>query len=220
MTQIPHAEQLGKARTAADLVAIIALLDTALNDAIACKQELQQAEDRAVFGEGDLAAVRAALDDCNVEIALIEKTIEAADKRRVGAPQNKAGADTRAPGDEVRIKAEALGERWQMVHWLIEQLRRQLFEADALKRDIASANSRFDAAGKADLKVNMTIIRRAATTGPRAAAPAGLGASALQADKQLLSLFSPGGALDPRPAVGAPVGGATRRFSVRGRSRG
>ncbi|TIN64039.1 MAG: hypothetical protein E5Y26_12205, partial [Mesorhizobium sp.] len=61
----PHAEALGRARTAADFAAVIALLDTDLSEAVASRQGLKQAEDRAIFGDGDLAAARAALDDCN-----------------------------------------------------------------------------------------------------------------------------------------------------------
>ncbi|MER9748449.1 hypothetical protein [Mesorhizobium sp. M0140] len=74
----PHAEILGMARTAAEFAAVIALLDTDLNDALHCRTELAQAEDRAVFGDGDLAAARAALDDCNDQIGLLEKIIVAA----------------------------------------------------------------------------------------------------------------------------------------------
>ena len=48
----PHAEALGRARTAADFAAVIALLDTDLSQALASHQDLKQAEDRAVFGDG------------------------------------------------------------------------------------------------------------------------------------------------------------------------
>ncbi|MER9232115.1 hypothetical protein NKI56_08430 [Mesorhizobium sp. M0622] len=216
MTQIPHAEQLGRAPTAAHFAAVIALLDTDLNEAIARKQELQQAEDRAIFGEGDLAAARAALDDCNAAIALVEKAIEDAEKRRVDAPLDEPPAepraDTPAPGDEVRTKAEALGERWRMVHWLIEQLRQELFAADALNRAITTANGLFDTDGGADFKVNLTTIRRAAMAGARAAAPSRLSRPAIQADRLLLSFLSPGGVLDRRPAIGAPVEGIKSKF--------
>ncbi|MER9880651.1 hypothetical protein [Mesorhizobium sp. M0118] len=212
MTQIPHAEQLGKARTAADFVAVIALLDTALNDAIACKQELQQAEDRAIFGEGDLAAARAALDDCNDAIALVERTIEAADKRRIAVARSEARVDIEALGAEIRTKAASLGERWKSVHELIEQLRHELFAADALSRAISAANGRFDAEGAVDLKVNLTTIRRTAMAGPRATAPTRLSRPAIQADRLLLSFLSPGGVLDRRPAIGAPVDGIKSRF--------
>ncbi|MER9660285.1 hypothetical protein [Mesorhizobium sp. M0159] len=81
-----HPEDLGRARTAADFAAIRALLDTDLNNAIARKAELETEKFHAIFGAGNLTAARAALDDCNAEIALIEKTIEDADERRVGAP--------------------------------------------------------------------------------------------------------------------------------------
>ncbi|MER8539692.1 hypothetical protein NKH17_09520 [Mesorhizobium sp. M1334] len=136
-----HAEDLGRARTAADFAAIRALLDTDLNNAIARKQELQQAEDRAIFGEGDLAAARAALDDCNDAIALVERTIEAVDKRRIAVAQSEARVDIEALGAEIRTKAASLGERWKSVHELIEQLRQKLFAADALSRAIIAANA-------------------------------------------------------------------------------
>ena len=190
-----HAEALGKARTAADFAAAIALLDTDLNDAIARRHELQQAEDTAIFGDGDLAAARAALDDCNAAIALIEKTIDAADKRRAEAATSEARADIAALGDQIGAKAAALGERWRIVHRLVERVRQELFEADALARAIATANSLFDAAGVADLKVNLTTTRRAAMAGSRASAPARLSRPAIQADRLLLSFLSPSGAL-------------------------
>ncbi|MER8707988.1 hypothetical protein NKH49_20865 [Mesorhizobium sp. M1088] len=205
-----HAEQLGKARTAADFVAIRALLDTDLNDAIARKGELETEKFEAIFGAGNLTAARAALDDCNAEIALIEKTIEDADERRIGAPA-EAVAATPAPGDAVRTKAEALGERWRTIHWLIEQLRQELFAADALSRAII-ANGMFDADGAAGVRVNLTTIRRTAMAGPRAAAPSRLSRPAIQADRLLLSFLSPGGVLDRRPSIGAPVDGIKSKF--------
>ncbi|PTE07682.1 hypothetical protein [Mesorhizobium helmanticense] len=208
----PHAEDLGRARTAADFAAVIALLDTDLNNAIARRHELQQAEDRAIFGDGDLAAVRATLDDCNDAIALIEKTVDGADKRRAEAGRSEARADVAALGGDIKAKAITLGDRWKSVHRLIEQLRQELFEADALSRAITTANGLFDAAGVADLKVNLTTIRRTAMAGARAAAPARLSRPAIQADRLLLSFLSPGGALDPRPALGAPVDGVKSKF--------
>lgn len=207
-----HAEDLGRARTAADFAAIRALLDTDLNNAIARKQELQQAEDRAIFGKGDLAAARAALDDCNDAIALIEQTIEAADKRRIAAARNEARVDIEALGAAIRTKAASLGERWKSVHELIEQLRQELFAADALSRAIIAANGLFDADGAVGLKVNLTTIRRTAMAGPRAVAPSRLSRPAIQADRLLLSFLSPGGVLDRRPAIGAPVDGIKSKF--------
>jgi chromosome segregation ATPase len=213
VTPFPHAEDLGRARTAADFVAVIALLDTDLNTAAARKQELEQAEDRAIFGDGDLGELRAALTDCNAAIALLEKTVEAANKRRAEAAEREARADIAALGDEIKSKATSLGERWRAVHRLIEQLRQELFEADALSRTIATANGLFDAAGVAELKINLTTTRRAAMAGSRAAVPARLSRPAIQADRLLLSFLSPGGALDPRPALGAPVKGVKSKFT-------
>lgn len=208
----PHAEILGRARTAAEFAAVIALLDTDLNDAFARKSTLAEAEDRAVFGDGDLAATRAALDDCNDQIALLKRTIDTAGKRRAEAARSEARADIAALGEEIRARAATLGARWRSVRRLVEQLRQDLFEADALARGIATANGLFDAAGVSELKVNLTTTRRAAMTGPRAAAPARLSRPALQADRLLLSFLSPGGALDPRPALGAPMDGVKSKF--------
>ncbi|MER9328191.1 hypothetical protein [Mesorhizobium sp. M0488] len=200
-----HAEELGRARTAADFAVLIALLDTDLDDAIARRRELAKAEDRAVFGDGELAAARAALDDCNDAIALLERTIEAAGKRRAEAAQSEARADIAALGDEARARAALLGERWRCVHRLVERLRQELFDVDTLARGVVAANNLFDAASVAELKVNLATTRRAALAGPRAAAPARLSRPALRADRLLLSFLSPGGALDPRPALGAPA---------------
>lgn len=219
MTPSPHAEALGRARTAADFAAVIALLDSDLKTAVARKLELEKAKGRAMFGRGDLAAARIALSEANAVVALLEKTREAAKERRADA-QSEDCVDIAALADEIRANAASLDERWRMAHWLVEQLRQQLFDADALRGAVATANSQLDAAGVANLKINPTAIRRAAVTGRRATAPARLSAAAIQADRLLLSLLSPGGALDPRPALGAPVGGIAGRYSLRGRGRG
>lgn len=207
----PHAEALGRARTAADFAAVIALLDTDLSQAIASRQGLKQAEDRAIFGDGDLAAARAALDDCNDTIAVLEKTIAAAGGRRALAAQTEARADIEALAEEIEGKAALLGARWLAARRLVEDLREELFEADALSRAIATANGLFDAAGLPRLKVSLAATRRAAMAGPRAAAPARLSRAGLAADRQLLSLIATGGALDPRPALRAPVAGAVKK---------
>ncbi|MER9477479.1 hypothetical protein [Mesorhizobium sp. M0520] len=190
------------------------MLDTDLNNAIARKGELETEKFHAIFGAGNLTAARAALDDCTAEIALIEKTSADAPARRGDAPLDdppaEAVAATPAPGDEVRTKAEALGERWRTVHWLIEQLRQELFAADALSRAVTAANGLSD--GAAGVRVNLTTIRRIAMAGPRAVAPSRLSRPAIQADRLLLSFLSPGGVLDRRPAIGAPVDGIKSKF--------
>ncbi|ESW89026.1 hypothetical protein [Mesorhizobium sp. LSJC280B00] len=48
--------------------------------------------------------------------------------------------------------------------------------------------------------------------GPRAVAPSRLSRPAIQADRLLLSFLSPGGVLDRRPAIGAPVDGIKSKF--------
>lgn len=212
MTTSPHAEFLGRARTAAEFAAAIALLDTDLNDALIRKSTLAEAEDRAVFGDGDLAAARAALDVCNDAIAMLEKAIDAAGKHRAAAARGEARADIAALGEEIKARAAVLGERWRSVHRLVEELRQELFEVDTLARVITTANGLFDAAGVGELKVNLTTARRAAMAGARAVVPARLSRPALQADRVLLSFLSPGGALDPRPALGAPVDGIKSKF--------
>ncbi|TPI40957.1 hypothetical protein FJW07_06735 [Mesorhizobium sp. B3-1-9] len=206
----PHAEALGRARTAADFAAVIALLDTDLSQAIASRQGLMQAEDRAIFG-GDLAAARAALDGCNETIATLERAIAVAGSRRATAAEAEARADIEALSEEIEGKAALLGTRWRAVRRLVEELREELFEADALSRAIATANGLFDAAGLPRLKVSLAATRRAAMAGPRAPAPARLSRAGLAADRLLLSIVSSGGALDPRPALRAPVVGATRK---------
>lgn len=210
-----HAEALGKARTAADFAAVLALLETDLSQAIASRQDLKQAEDRAILGDGDLAAARAALDDCNDRIAVLEKTIAAAGDRRAAMAEAEARADIEALSAETEGKAALLGSRWRAAHRLIEELREELFEADALSRAIATANGLFDAAGLPRLKVSLAATRRAAMAGPRAAPPARLSRAGLAADRQLLSLTGAGGALDPRPALRAPVAGATKKPKTR-----
>ena len=207
----PHAEALGTARTAADFAAVIALLDTDLSQALASRQDLKQAEDRAVFGDGDLAAARAALDDCNDTIALLERAIAAAGGRRAAAAENEARADIEALAGEIEGKAALLGARWRAARRLVEQLRQELFEADALSRAIATANGLFDAAGRPGLKVSLAAIRRAAMAGSRTAPPARLSRAGLAADRQLIALIGTGGALDPRPSLRAPIPGAVKK---------
>ncbi|WP_245459513.1 hypothetical protein, partial [Mesorhizobium sp. M7A.F.Ca.US.007.01.1.1] len=161
-----HAEILGRARTAAEFAAVIAMLDADLNDVIARRTELAQAEDRAVFGDGDLAAARAALDDCNDQIGLLEKIIVAAGKCRAEAARSEARSDIAALGDEIKAKAAVLGERWGSARRLVELLRQELFEADALARTIATANGVFDAAGGEERhKQPVGLQRRPAETG-------------------------------------------------------
>ncbi|RUV84296.1 hypothetical protein EOA51_22395, partial [Mesorhizobium sp. M1A.F.Ca.IN.020.32.1.1] len=94
---------------------------------------------------------------------------------------------------------------------LVEELREELFGADALSRAIATANGLFDAAGMPSRKVSLAAARRAAMAGPRAAAPSRLSRAGLAADRLLLSLISSGGALDARPGLRAPVAGATKK---------
>lgn len=211
----PHAEALGRARTAADFAAVIALLDTDLSQAVAGRNGLMQAEDRAIFGDGDLAAARAALDACNDTIAVLEKAIAAAGGRRAAAAEAEARADIEALSREIEGKAALLGARWRAARRLVEQLREELFQADALSRTIATANGLFDAAGLPDRKVGLAATRRAAMAGPRAAAPARLSRPGLAADRKLLSLIGAGGALDPRPSLHAPVAGAVKKPKTR-----
>ncbi|MDX8534278.1 hypothetical protein RFM41_24450 [Mesorhizobium sp. VK25A] len=212
----PHAEALGRARTAADFAAVIALLDIDLSEAVATRQGLKQAEDRAIFGDGDLAAARVALDDCNDRIAMLERAIAAAGSRRASAAEREARSDIEALAEEIEGKAALLGTRWCAVRRLVEELREELFEADALSRAIATANGLFDAAGLPRLKVSLAATRRAAMAGPRAAVPARLSRAGLTADRQLLALIATGGALDPRPALRAPVGAAKKPKTRRG----
>ena len=109
-----HAEALGRARTAADFAAVIALLDSELNDAVARRRDLEQAEDRAIFGDGDLAAARAALDDGDEAIARIEKAMETADRRRIAAAEDeaRAGAPFVPGAAPSRSALRTVGDGW------------------------------------------------------------------------------------------------------------
>ncbi|TIU44565.1 MAG: hypothetical protein E5W19_33230, partial [Mesorhizobium sp.] len=95
-------------------------------------------------------------------------------KRRAEAARGQARADIAALGEDIKARAATLTQRWRGVHRLVEQLRQELFEADALACAVATANGLFEAAGVTELKVNLTTTRRAAMAGPRAAAPARL----------------------------------------------
>lgn len=194
----PHAEALGRARTAAEYTAVIALLDADLSLAATSRGDLQAAEDRAIFGDGDLAAARAGVDDCNEQIMLLERTIALARERRAAAAAEEARSDIEALGVVTAARAEAFGARWREARRLIELLRQELFEADALSRAIATANSLFEVAGLQETKVNLSATRRTATAGQRAAAPARLSRAGLETDRLLLSLIETGGTRDPR----------------------
>ncbi|WP_254025456.1 hypothetical protein [Mesorhizobium ventifaucium] len=203
-----HSVALHAARTSAQFAAVISALDTDLNSAIARKAELEKAEDKAIFGDGDLAEVRAALAECNSEIGLYEKAIGLADERRIEAARNEAAVDVVALGKDAKAKANALGGHLHRVYELIEEMRGELFKVDALSISLGAANGSLEAAGRRDLMVNVTSVRRQAMSGPRAAVPNRASRKALQADKMLLSFLTLGGVLDRRAAVGNPVGEA------------
>ncbi|MER9776796.1 hypothetical protein [Mesorhizobium sp. M0220] len=177
---------------------MISALDTDLNAAIARKADLEKAEDKAIFGDGDLAKVRAAISNCNSEIGLLEKAIEGADARRIEAAKNEAAADIGALGKHAKAKAAELSKRWRRVYELIEEMRPELFECDALKRSIGAANNTFEGARRSDLMINLNTIRREAMSGPRARTPDRLSTPAVEVDKVLVSFLTLGGMLDPR----------------------
>jgi hypothetical protein len=193
-----HSVALHAARTSAEFSAVISALDSDLNAAIARKADLVKAEDKAIFGDGDLAEVRASIADCNSEIELIEKAIEGAEARRAKAAQDEAAIDIEALGKDVKAKAAELSKRWKKVHGLIEQARAELFECDALKRSLIATDGEFEKAKRPDLRINLTTVRREAMAGPRASIPARLSRPAIQADTLLLSFLSLGGPLDNR----------------------
>ncbi|RWO45980.1 MAG: hypothetical protein EOS11_10320 [Mesorhizobium sp.] len=204
-----HSEALHAARTSAEFAAVIFALDSDLNAAMARKAELAKAEDKAIFGDGDLAEVRASIADCSAEIELIEKAIEGADLRRAKAAQDEAAVDIEALGRNAAAKADDLSKRWRKVYGLIEEIRGELFEADALKRSLIATDGEFEKARRPDLRVNLTTLRREAMAGPRASIPARLSRPAVQADKLLLSFLSLGGPLDNRSGIREQTKGVT-----------
>ncbi|TIN77790.1 hypothetical protein [Mesorhizobium sp.] len=210
-----HSEALHAARTSAEFAAVISALDTDLNAAIARKAELEKAEDKAIFGDGDLAEVRARLGDCNSEIALYEKAIELADVRRIEAAKNEDAVDVEALGKDAKAKAADLSKRWKKVYGLIEQARAELFECDALRRSLIATDGEFEKAKRPDLRINLTTLRREATAGPRSSIPARLSRPAIQADTLLLSFLSLGGPLDNRAGIRAQTNGVTSNADFR-----
>lgn len=202
-----HSEALHAARTSAEFAAVTSALDNDLNAAIVRKADLVKAEDKAIFGDGDLAEVRASIADCNSEIELIEKAIEGAEARRAKAAQDEAAIDIEALGKDAKAKAADLSKHWKKVYALIEQARAELFECDALRRSLLGTDGEFEKAWRPDLRVNLTTLRREAMEGPRASIPARLSRPAVQADKLLLSFLSLGGPLDNRAGVRAQTNG-------------
>lgn len=193
-----HSVALHAARTSAEFAAVISALDSDLNAAMSRKAELAKAEDKAIFGDGNLAEVRASIADCNSEIELIEKAIEGAEVRRIQAAKNEAAVDIEALGKDSKAKAADLSKRWKKVYGLIEQARAELFECDALRRSLIATDGEFEKARRPDLRINLTTVRREAMAGPRASIPARLSRPAIQADTLLLSFLSLGGPLDNR----------------------
>ncbi|RWK76249.1 hypothetical protein [Mesorhizobium sp.] len=210
-----HSIALHAARTSAEFAAVISALDTDLNAAITRKAEIEKAEDKAIFGDGDLAEVRAALADCNSEIALYEKAIGLADERRIEATRNEAAVDIEALGKDAKAKAADLSKRWKKVYGLIEQARTELFECDALRRSLLATDGEFEKAKRPDLRINLTTLRREAMAGPRASIPARLTRPAIQADTLLLSFLSLGGPLDNRSGIRAQTKGVTSNADFR-----
>ncbi|TIN20830.1 MAG: hypothetical protein E5Y59_02990, partial [Mesorhizobium sp.] len=129
---------------------MISALDTDLNAAITRKAELEKAEDKAIFGDGDLAEVRASIADCNAQIELIEKAIEGAEARRAKAAQDEAAIDIEALGKDAKAKAADLSKRWEKVYSLIEQARAELFACDALRRSLIATDGEFEKARRPD----------------------------------------------------------------------
>ncbi|TIP74846.1 MAG: hypothetical protein E5X53_12460 [Mesorhizobium sp.] len=210
-----HSVALHAARTSAEFAALISALDTDLNAAIARKAELEKADDKAIFGDGDLAEVRDALANCNSEIALYEKAIGLADERRIEAARNEAAVDIEALGKDAKAKAADLSKRWKKVYGLIEQARAELFECDALRRSLIANDGEFEKARRPDLRVNLTTLRREAMAGPRASIPARLSRPAIQADALLLSFLSLGGPLDNRSGIRAQTKGVPSNADYR-----
>jgi chromosome segregation ATPase len=210
-----HSVALHAARTSAEFAAVISALDTDLNAAMARKAELEKAEDKAIFGDGDLAEVRKELADCNSEIALYEKAIEGADVRRIEAAKNEAAVDIEALGKDAKAKAADLSKRWKNVRGHIEAIRAELFECDALRRSLIATDGEFEKARRPDLRINLTTVRREAMAGPRASIPARLSRPAIQADTVLLSFLSLGGPLDGRAGVRAQTNGVTSNADYR-----
>ncbi|TIL70291.1 MAG: hypothetical protein E5Y65_25930 [Mesorhizobium sp.] len=210
-----HSVALHAARTSAEFAAVISALDTDLNAAIVRKAELVKAEDKAIFGDGDLADVRALIADCNAQIELIEKAIEGADARRAKAAQDEAAIDIEALGKDAKAKAADLSKRWRKVYGLIEQARAELFECDALRRSLLATDGEFEKARRPDLRINLTTVRREAMAGPRASVPARLSRPAIQADTMRLSFLSLGGPLDNRSGIRAQTNGVTSNADFR-----
>ncbi|TIL70368.1 MAG: hypothetical protein E5Y70_31270 [Mesorhizobium sp.] len=210
-----HSVALHAARTSAEFAAVISALDTDLNAAITRKAELEKAEDKAIFGDGDLAEVRASIADCNAQIELIEKAIEGAEARRAKAAQDEAAIDIEALGKDAKAKAADLSKRWEKVYSLIEQARAELFACDALRRSLIATDGEFEKARRPDLRINLTTLRREAMAGPRASVPARLSRPAVQADTLLLSFLSLGGPLDNRSAIRAQTKGVTSNADYR-----
>ncbi|WP_454574246.1 hypothetical protein [Mesorhizobium sp. PL10] len=174
-----------------------------MNDVMARKADLAKAEDKAIFGDGDLAAVRASIAECDSNIALIEKAIEGAEKRRIAAAKAEALTELEAVAADAKAKGEALGKHYRRVYELVEELRGELFRVDALANSINGANATLEANGRQT--INLSAVRRLSMAGPRASMPARLSPWGVKADKALLQFLSSGGIIDRRATAAPPV---------------
>lgn len=197
-----HLQQLAAARTTADFDAVISTLDTELNELSGKRAALLRAEDRAIFGNGDLRTVKAALADCDASIALIEKAITGAEQRRAEASVAERKADIEQIGKDAQAKGKALAAKYLEAYEHIEGLRGTLFDVDDLVRALSSINGVLNAAGRSDLTINVTSVRKEAMGGPRAPQPAKMSVAAKRADKDLQQFLTLGGILDRRVGGG------------------
>ncbi|MBZ9683121.1 hypothetical protein LB531_20905 [Mesorhizobium sp. CO1-1-2] len=189
-------------RTSAEFATAIDELTGKMLEAQKRKADLVIAEDAAFFGQGDLETVQTDLRACNTEIETLERQIDGAQRRRQEAAATERLSEIDQVGKDAQAKAKVLADHLHRAYERIEALRSDLFEADALTVSLTAANNTLDAAGRHDLKINVTTVRREAMSGPRAPVPARLSRKGLVADKMLQSFLSLGGVLDRRATTG------------------
>lgn len=185
-------------RTSTEFAAAIDELTGKLIEEQKRRADLVIAEDAAFFGEGDIETVQTDLRACNNEIEALERQINVAQDRRQQAAKSERLTEIEQIGADTNAKSKALSERLRRAYELVEELRGELFAADAIVVSLTSANLTLEAAGRRDLMINLTTVRREAMSGPRAPVPARLSRKGLQADKVLQSFLSLGGILDRR----------------------
>lgn len=176
------------------------------------RADLLIAEENALVGQGDLAAIRAELAQCEEDIATFEKQINGAQRRRDDVAKQERLADLEEAKADAKAKADALSALYGRAFSLIEDLRGVLFEVDTAVARVHGANSTLGHLEREDLQVNLIALLSRVASQPKQAQPNRLTLKGVKADRILCDLLSAGGPLDHRAGYAPLEGAITSNF--------